>query len=257
MIVTIQSANRSEKVGALLKKIAPINPIFYVPMWQVEDYKNAGAENVVGVDGVLPMKPKQLNAALKDYVGQTIVTMDDDYISCVRVSPDKKAKGCSLLELIEEALEEFKNTDAELAGFSTTSNPFFLQTTESEDHGMITGQILFHKCNGVLFDEAMNEMEDLEYIIQHHLHKGILKINRFVVNFHIFGRNDAADEKYTGGYKGFRTKETEFQVYNYMRNKHPVAFSNNIGYTKTAEIPRKVQWKKLLERNNADLNSFF
>lgn len=253
MIVTVQSANRSEKVGALLKKIAPIDPIFYVPMWQVDDYKSAGANYVVGVDGVMPMKPKQLNAALNDFKGETIVTMDDDFVSCVSVTPDKKAKGCSMKDLIEQALEEFEKTDAELAGFSTTSNPFFLRTTESESFGMITGQILFHKSNGILFDEDMNEMEDLEFIIQHHLHKGILKINRFVVNFHIFGRNENDDAKYSGGYKGFRTKETEFKTYNYMRNKHPTAFSNKIEYTKTADIPKRVMWEKLTERGGATL----
>lgn len=256
--LTVQSANRSELVQKLLKKLDPIVPVFYVPEGQADDYYSNGAKNVVSVSGVMPMKPKQLNSALKDYHNDIVITMDDDFNGCMVVDSKKKGKKIPFVELVEDTLEKFKVSEFNLAGFSTTSNPFYLRTTEDENYGMLTGQIFFHKPkSGILFDENMNEMEDLEYIIQHNVDKGILKVNKYVVDFHVYGRSEKLDLNYSGGYSGYRTKQTEYDTYLYMRKKHPNVFKGDLEYSKTADIYKKIDWKRISQnRNSFDLESF-
>lgn len=257
MIVTVQSAKRPSRVKKLLEKLDPIVPVFYVPTDNVDSYHEAGATQIVPVSGTMPMKTKQLNRALLDNKGEIVVTMDDDLNGCMIVDENKKGKKIPFFDLLEQTVEKFKNVEAELAGFSTTSNPFYLRTTVDENYGMLTGQLFIHKSFGeVLFDENMNEMEDLDFIIQHHLHKGILKVNNFVVDFHVFGRNEKSDEKYSGGYSGYRTKETENETYMYLRKKHPSVFKGDLNYDKTADIYKKVDWKRIASPVN-NIESFF
>lgn len=257
MIVTVQSAKRPESVKKLLEKLNPIVPIFYVPTEDVNSYREAGATQIVPVSGNMPMKTKQLNRALLDNKDNILVTMDDDLNGCMIVDTNKKGKKIPFVDLLEQTVEKFKTVEAELAGFSTTSNPFYLRTTKDEYYGMLTGQLFIHKSTGeVLFDENMNEMEDLDFIIQHHLHKGILKVNNFVVDFHVFGRNEKTDKKYSGGYRGYRTKESEQETYMYLRKKYPSVFKGDLNYSKTADIYKKVDWKRIADLEN-NIESFF
>lgn len=257
MIVTVQSAKRPSSVKKLLEKLDPIVPVFYVPTDNVDSYHEAGATQIVPVSGTMPMKTKQLNRALLDNKGEIVVTMDDDLNGCMIVDENKKGKKIPFVDLLEQTVEKFKSVEAELAGFSTTANPYFLRTTKDESYGMLKGGILFHKPNpNILFDENMKELEDLEFIIQHHLHKGILKVNNFVIDFHFFGQNEKSDEKYSGGYSGYRTKETENETYMYLRKKHPSVFKGDLSYAKTADIYKKVDWKRIA--NPVDnIESFF
>jgi len=259
MIVTVQSAKRPSLVKKLLEKLDPINPVFYVPAEDLDSYHEAGAKQIVPVVGKMPMKTKQLNRALLDNVGEIVVTMDDDLNGCMIVDSNKKGKKIPFFDLIEQTVEKFKNVDAELAGFSTTTNPFYLRTTEDENWGMLKGGIFVHKASvNMLFDENMNELEDLDFIIRHHLHKKVLKVNNFVIDFHYFGQSEKLDKKYFGGYAGFRTKESEQETYMYLRKKYPEAFKSDLSYSKTADIYKKVDWKRLANLNNSNnIESFF
>lgn len=259
MIVTIQSAKRPQSVKKLLEKLDPIVPIFYVPTDNVDSYHEAGAKQIVPVSGTMPMKSKQLNRALLDNIGEIVITMDDDLNGCIIVDSNKKGKKVPFVELANQTAEKFKNVEAELAGFSTTANPFYLRTTEDENYGMLKGGIFFHKPNSnILFDESMKELEDLDFIIQHHFHKGVLKVNSFVIDFHFFGQNEKSDKKYSGGYAGYRTKETETETYMYLRKKYPSAFKGDLSYAKTADIYKKIDWKRIANSTSTNnIESFF
>lgn len=250
--ITIQSANRPEQVEPMLDALYPTIPVWYVPTDQAETYKSHGA-TVIPVDGELPMKPKQLNAALADGFAKDliVITMDDDYVSSeklVVVEGRNKSEPISLVEMIETLATDLVLSPWFLAGIAGTTNPFWAQQTNT-DYGMVTGQILAHKPNPVRFDESLPMLEDLDYILEHHKAYGGLSKNRSLLpEFHIFGRSAKSDSRYSGGYKNYRTEKVQAETLNQLAAKHrePEIVFNNQGLGKS--VQNKIQFRKLAYR---------
>lgn len=224
LLVTVQSANRPENVTAINDALEPIVPLWVVPESQAADYASAGAK-VLPVQGELPMKPKQLNAALTLgwASGRIVVTMDDDYVSTKRIvwSGDKVSTvDISLYDFILQMLMEFTENEAYLAGVTTNLNPFW-GAEDTADYGMITGQILFHKPNSVKFDTNLPMMEDLDLVLAHHVTYGrVMKVRRYVQEFHMMGRNEKSDSSHTGGYATLRNEERLALAVDIMNHKY-------------------------------------
>lgn len=239
LFVTVQSANRSENVKILEEKIYPYEPTWFVPKNQEELYKKNGAKKTVGVDGIMPMKPLQLNAAL-DLGYDYTVTMDDDFQSAVAVTNDKKNFKVSFAEVLENSFEELKKSPYMLAGFPNTTNPFFTRY-ESQNYGMIFGGFLIHKKNDIRFDNRIIAIEDLDVVIQHHmLYGGILRINRYLPTFHMYGRDK---KDYSGGFDKFRNEDSNVKTIQLLRQKYPGIIFEDKGVAQS--IHRKIKWKTL------------
>lgn len=224
LLVAVTSANRPQNVASIEAALAPIRPLWFVPYSQAEDYVAAGAD-VVSVEGELPMKPKQLNAALAYGWGQgkIVATMDDDYVSTKRVYLDSgktRTRDVTLPDFIVQVFAEFMEHPAKVAGVTTNLNPLWASES-STDYGMITGQILFHKPNDVRFDESLPMMEDLDYVINHHVtHGRVMKVRRYVQEFHMMGRNEKSDATHTGGYAQLRNAERLALAVEIMNHKY-------------------------------------
>lgn len=261
MIVTIQSANRSQNVSKIEEALGDIEPLWFVPEKCAEDYHKAGAKNIVPVVCDFPTKPsktKQLNEALEyGYKSNDIVvTMDDDYHSSFEVFHEedkKKKRNKPLHELIKEMTCRLQKSQYNLAGIDMTTNLFFKNNVYQE-HGMVSGQILFHKPNKIRFDEKLDFLEDLDYVINHHInYGGILRYNYYVIDFHIFGRSEKENLKYEGGYKEFRNlnKQTEILKYISTKYSHPyVQFPEETEVGKS--VHGKIKWKKLKIENSLE-----
>jgi hypothetical protein len=261
LVVTIQSAHRPHHVEGMLRALYPRVPTWYVPLAEVPAYAEAGAV-VAGVEGQLPMKPKQLNAALDAGFAKTygtpsrlVVTMDDDFVAMrklvLKENGKPGAEAISLNDAIDLLAADLMERDYYLAGIAGSTNPFFAKNGNSY-HGMITGQLLVHKEDplGLRFDENLKMLEDLDFILQHHTaYGGLVKNRSLLPEFHIFGRSARTDKKYEGGYKPYRTEEVQEETLAYLKSKfpHPAIVFENQGLGKS--VQRKINFKAYAKRN--------
>lgn len=260
LTTTIQSAHRPHHVERMLRALEPRVPIWYVPFAEVKDYEAAGAV-AAGVEGQLPMKPKQLNEALEQGFAKTygtpsklVVTMDDDFVKMrklvVKENGKPGAEAISLNDAIDLLAADLMERDYYLAGIAGSTNPFFAKNGNSY-HGMITGQLLVHKENplGLRFDENLKMLEDLDFILQHHTaYGGLVKNRSLLPEFHIFGRSARTDKKYEGGYKPYRTEEVQQATLDYLASKFPdpeiVFYNQGLGKS----VQDKIRFKAYIEK---------
>lgn len=257
IITTIQSSNRSSNVDLMQKALGKINPIWIVPEIEYNNYVKAGAKQVLTVSGDMPLKTKQLNLALNigKKENKIVLTLDDDYEYSQLVYEEntkKKTKDISLYDLIDNLVYKFNKSEYKLAGISSTTNPFF-KSRELQNYGMLLGAIMFHKPTDIRFDESLKFLEDMDYIIQHHIeYGGIYRYNYYIASFHIFGRSEKENAKHQGGYKNYRSNEEQIKIFRYLEEKYNTEYikfsDNNVGDTLT----KKVKWKKLKEINETN-----
>lgn len=256
--ITIQSANRPQNVPEMQEHLYPYTPTWYVPEDNVQDYSNAGADYVVGVEGNVPMKPLQLNAAIDDghKDGLTVVTLDDDFISGKKIydtdEGKRRANKISLNQILDEIGREFVDHPAKLAGCMFTTNAMFASHGH-RDFGWVSGALYFHKPNPLRFDTDMVMNEDLDYVINHHVTHGIvMRWQHFLLDFHILGRSAKSDAKYTGGFGAEgRTNKRQAEVISYLLQKYNRNPALRISETEVGKsMTRSIQWKKLYEYEN-------
>ena len=223
--ITIQSASRIAQVEPMLAALRPLVPTWYVPAVQADAYTMAGAK-VRAVNGVLPMKPKQLNAALDDGFaeGRIVVTMDDDFVSASqRADIDGKivAERVPLAMVIRTLVGYLEDSDLSLCINGFMGNITWTKDTPVE-WGMGIGQLMAHKPSNLRFDELLNDTEDLDFMIQHHLtFGGLVRARRFITDFHYYNPSKP-DNDYEGGYAGYRDSGTISQTVKYLSEKYPI-----------------------------------
>lgn len=248
MLVTIQSANRSSHIERMEQALVPIVPLWIVPLSQVSDYSQA--QNVIGVDGVMPMKPKQLNYALdtgfaKD---QIVITMDDDFVKCVTVRQEGTkfiTEDASLANFINDMSDRLIKSPYHMAGFQSNLNPAWCGSGQTNT-GMVLGQLLAHKKSYIRFDESLTMLEDLEYTIAHHSkYGGIVRINDRMIYFHMESEKNRKEQ--AGGFKGQRDKERQEAALNYISEKYSARIG--VDFLRDAEVgtgvTKKMRWKNL------------
>lgn len=249
MIITVQSANRSESVKAMSEALFPLSALWFVPSDQEGEYRKNGAE-VVPVDGTMPMKSKQLNAALDFAKDDIVTTMDDDFIKAIEVRSNNDkitSHKIPLSDAIDSLSRELCRSKYYMAGVASNLNPFWSKQEPSHS-GMVLGQILIHKPNSIRFDEKLTQLEDLDYVIQHYdHHRGICKMNNILMHFHM---NNGKQKSKMGGYAGHRTKELQQETLRYIKSKYDgSSIQNHIIFDMDAEVgkgvTRKMRWKKL------------
>jgi len=252
--ISVQSASRPNHVELMRNALPDLELNWFIPNSQKNDYKNC---NIYGVNGSMPMKVKQLNSALDigfethDYV----ITMDVDFVNS-SVLDNKKAKKINLKVVIEDLIEELSKSPYYLAGVSGTTNPFY-SNDRIINKGMLTGRLLVHKKNELRYDETCTFLEDLDFVINHHItHNGIVRLNKYLIDYHIYGKSDITDKKYFGGYNGYRNLEEQNNILKYIQNKYNNEYikfptENEVGKSLT----KSIKWKKFNKNNN--LESFF
>lgn len=247
--VAIISAKRPYQVPVMETALIDFNPIWYVPIDQVNDYKLAGAENVIGVVGEMPMKSKQLNHALDDgfALNATVVTMDDDYYNIKKTYEENgklKTKPYSLKETIYELVDSLKESPYHLAGVGASLNSLF-SGTGIKYRGKVNGQLSVQTPNVVRYDENLKSQVDFEYCFAHHAeHGGVVIHKSLLINFHLFGRNPSKDKNYSGGLAGLRTLETNAYTAQVMTERYGIYIEpETVGGSRKSKIQYKnIKW---------------
>lgn len=245
--IAIISAKRTYQVPTMEALLSSMKPIWYVPADQKEDYLKAGAKMVIGVEGVMPMKSKQLNRALEDgfALGETVVTMDDDFQSVRKtyeIDGKLVVKPYSLKLAIEDLEKHLKNSPYHLAGVGVSLNAFF-NGVGIKNHGKIHGNLCVHTPNVVRYDENLGASEDTEYALAHHAeHGGVVFDKSLLVEFHVFGRNPNKDKLYDGGYAECRNEETAEMAAKIMSERYGQDID---GVKPGVSRKNKISWKKV------------
>lgn len=213
-LIAVISANRANQVPVMEKNLEGLSPCWYVPSGQKQSYLNAGALNVIEIEGVMPMKAKQLNAALNDGFnrGEAVVTLDDDFVSAKKFyieNGKRKTYNISLTEAIAKMLQSLNDySEYKVAGRSASINPLFAEE-KIKFSGNIAGQILAQMPNEVRYDEQLKSHVDTEYCFAHHATwGGVIFHKDLLLDFHMYGRNQTSDKKYFGGLAGYRNEST-------------------------------------------------
>jgi hypothetical protein len=226
-LIAIISAGRPHQVALMEKELEGLNPVWYVPMSQAKTYLDAGAVEIRGIEGDLPMKSIQLNAALDEGFSknETVVTLDDDYVWCKRViieDKERKVISVSLQEVIEELVASLQESHFHLAGVAATTNALW-SSGKPKFRGSLTGQIMVQTPSPIRYDANLKSFVDNEYCMAHHAeYGGVILHTQLLVNFHMLGRSVTADKKYVGGLKDLRTKETHYKACEVMTERYGV-----------------------------------
>lgn len=262
ILITIQSARREFYVERLENKLdhCPYDIVWTVPRVCFEAYEERAKRLVLGVDGEMPMKPVQLNYALNyakingyDY----LVTMDDDLVKTLRLDEDKKRKTIQLTEYIDEAVNLLHNSDYYLAGTCSTSVPIWL-ANKVKNYGHLQGGLMVHKIsdNPIYYDESLKCNEDTDIALAHHIqHLGVIRDERFIVEFEMAGRTKFKNKDVVGGYEGFRSNEKEKLNTELLQEKYKEYETINFKYEGEGKSNMKgVKWRKIKDEILAKRN---
>jgi hypothetical protein len=253
---SIQSANRPFNVERMNAALSGCEFFWFVPKSQLSEYKSSGAKNIIGVSGKIPMKSKQLNAALRYGYSrgyEYVATMDDDYNrSLLMLDPENKnaKRQISLPEAIDILSKELKDSKFFMAGMCFSTNPFFSPYV-TKYYGLLTGQLNVHKKNKIFYDEDVRYGSvDLDMCIQQHItHGGVVKVNRVLCDFDMLGRTKSI----VGGFENLRSAEKVSSTLAYLMKK----YRNYSDYLKIDDKGagtanhHKIKWAKLGEANGA------
>lgn len=215
----VVSHKRSANVPEMTKHIG--NATWVVPEGEGEDYRRAGAPNVVEAKGKLIV---QRNTALELAFaeGLTCVMMDDDltkFQKLVMVDGKKKAKPIDFYEGLTILLRELDNTPYKFAGTPPTANPFFAGEGV-KNKAFIIGCFMAIKPCDLRFDEALTLKEDYDYTLQHiNAFGGICRVEYLIPVFLHYGNE--------GGCKTYRNDEREAQAVAYLKSKWPAFIRDN------------------------------
>jgi hypothetical protein len=149
----------------------------------------------------------------------------------------------TLAELVTEMVELTERSGFMLGGTPGSTNPLWANP-KPMSYGMVWGQMLIHLPNTIRFDEGLGMLEDLDIIIQHHkVFGGIYKDRSYMPEFHIFGRSEAGDKMYEGGYKNYRTEKLQAETLALLSMKHSEVVFEDLGLGKS--VQKRVNFRQL------------
>lgn len=239
--VYVISAGRSANAPAVESQFPGC--VWYIPKEQVTKYRRAGAKDVRGVKGELPMKSRQLNAALVDAesVGFEFAATVDDDIKRVLAVDKSRVTPTGLVELLCDSLGE---SGYHLAGAYSGGNTKWAGGGV-KTFGNINGSLMVHRlAGGMLFDEDVRALVDLDFCVAHHvMFGGVLKDCRYCV--------ENTWSEGAGGLNQFRNEAlvktaVEKLVSKWGRDVIGLLYDEN----KKNGLGGRINWRKLSERKN-------
>jgi hypothetical protein len=235
IIMVVVSASRPGNVPGMLARAPGCR--WVVPAGQVAEYRRAGADDVMGVEGTLPMKTKQLNAALDEWSvpGVALATLDDDI---VRLLAKGVRKEVSLAECAAATARGLTENGLRLGGPYGGTNTSWAPGPKL--YGRIPGAMMVHLESPLRFDEKLFDTEDLDYCVQHHVRYGGVYLAGDYCLENLWSDNE-------GGYQGHRTDDTRAEVTERLQQKWGhLGASFKLADTKNG-ISYRVPWKRLAE----------
>lgn len=231
--ICVISAGRPENVARY-----DFDPWWYIPIKQIEAYKKAGAKYIVGVEGKLPMKSKQLNLALEHGFSERslVATIDDDIVKAICKYTKKPLDLRTCIEDIAALLNKSPYYLAgPYSGLNTSWAPGLAYC------GRIPGAMMVHKPSSLRFDSTTDSAEDLDYVIQHHV-----KFKGVVLAGNVCLQNEWSDNK--GGFQDFRSQTLLTKVTKALDRKWSCkGCTFKLDSNRKNGVNYRVPWKKLCQ----------
>ena len=165
-LITCISHNRHENIEYFFEKVGTDKIIFFVKDKQDEiNYIKNGAKKVIISGSLMDSR----NAAL-DYCfsyNKICIQLSDDLnkIAVNDFSGKRIAKFVTVVDVLDNVLFDFIDSDYYLAGFPPTDNPFFA-LKQKEFNKFIVGDFIIVKPNALKFDTKLRLKEDYDYTLQ-------------------------------------------------------------------------------------------
>lgn len=211
-LITCISHNRHENIEYFFEKVGTDKIIFFVKDKQDEiNYIKNGAKKVIISGSLMDSR----NAAL-DYCfayDRICIQLSDDLnkITVNDFSGKRTAKFVTVVDVLDNVLFDFINSDYYLAGFPPTDNPFFA-LKQIEYNKFIVGDFIIVKPNHLKFDINLRLKEDYDYTLQHiKHHKGCVRYGSYLNTFKHYSNK--------GGAVAYRTSDLEQETINYLKQK--------------------------------------
>ena len=210
--ITCISHNRHENINQFFKKVGTDKIIFFVKDKQDQiNYLKNGAKKVIVSGSLMDSR----NAAL-DYCfsyNKICIQLSDDLnkIAVNDFSGKRIAKFVTVVDVLDNVLFDFIDSDYYLAGFPPTDNPFFA-LKQKEFNKFIVGDFIIVKPNALKFDTKLRLKEDYDYTLQHiKEYKGCVRYGGYLNTFKHYSNK--------GGAVTYRTNNLEQETINYLKQK--------------------------------------
>lgn len=220
-IITCISHNRHENIQKFFDVVGTNKITFFVKhQTDVENYKLNGALNVIASGSLMDSRNAALDYCFKQ--GKVCIELSDDLENImINDFTGKRTKQyVTVIEVLNDIMPQFINSEYYLAGFPPTNNPFFaLKPTELNK--FIVGDFLIIKPTELRFDTNMRLKEDYDFCLQFMKEKGgCIRYGKYLMSFKHYSNK--------GGAVSYRTEQLEQQTIKYLINKWGECIKLNI-----------------------------
>ena len=211
-IITCISHNRHENIQKFFDVVGTNKITFFVKdQSDVENYKLNGALNVIASGSLMDSRNAALDYCFKQ--GKICIELSDDLenIMLNDFTGKRTKQYVTVIEVLNDIMPQFINSEYYLAGFPPTNNPFFaLKPTELNK--FIVGDFLIIKPTELRFDINMRLKEDYDFCLQFMKEKGgCIRYGKYLMSFKHYSNK--------GGAVSYRTEQLEQQTIKYLINK--------------------------------------
>jgi hypothetical protein len=193
--VAIISARRPENVESMMKFMDGIEPTWYVAKGDSQDYKLAGAKNVVEGGTLCCSRNAALDKAFKKKM--TCVQLSDDLMGLgMAINKKNVAKMETIHPFLDEMLDHLDQSGLKLAGINPTGNAFYFDPLKPvKTSHFIIGDFCMIRPTDLRFDEEYQTKEDYDYTMQHiQKYGGVIRSDRLLCRFkHYTNKGGAVD----------------------------------------------------------------
>ncbi len=211
-IITCISHNRHENIKKFYDVVGTNEITFFVKdQTDVEKYKQNGALNVIASGSLMDSRNAALEYCFKQ--GKICIELSDDLenIMLNDFTGKRTKKYVTVIDVLNDIVPVFINSEYYLAGFPPTNNPFFALNPE-ELNKFIVGDFLIIKPTRLRFDTNLKLKEDYDFCLQFMKEKGgCIRYGKYLMSFKHYSNK--------GGAVDYRTTKLEQETINYLVKK--------------------------------------
>lgn len=212
-IISHKRAHNVEKMNAQVP-----NAVWYVGHGEAEEYRAAGAQNVIEAGGLMESRNRALDDAHAD--GRACVQVSDD-LGGILLAGEKKDRPITVELAVKMMADVANSLGAKLAGGSPTANRFYVDLNKPvKTHHFIVGDLIWVAPSEPRFDMNLKLKEDYDFTAQHlKAYGAVARVDALMPKF--------AHRTNSGGAVAYRTSELEQQAIAYLKSKWPGAITDN------------------------------
>lgn len=215
--VAVISAGRPQNVPHM-DSLIDVPHTWVVPHDQIEDYRYAGAEDVVGTSS--SQDTHQRNFALDIAGSRYCVQMDDDLKKLRYCIPGQKGEPITVSLAIGMMMQMLEECDAYYAGVAPTDNAYFTRVAVNTRGFIRSAFTVYRPGSNLRYDHQFRLKGDYDLTCQHLAKYGrVARVDGLLASF-AFGQG-------AGGCVSYRTPALEAEMCDRLIAKWPAAISRN------------------------------